>query len=46
MAYEPHQCLSIAWSTTVGPKARGGSTARTVVERITGRLAPNHPLAG
>ncbi|KUO10066.1 serine hydrolase domain-containing protein [Streptomyces sp. DSM 15324] len=46
MAYEPHQRLTIAVSTTVGPDAPGGNTAQTVTERIAERLAPRHPLAG
>lgn len=46
MAYEPHQRLSIAVSTTVGPSAPGGNTAQTITERIADLLAPDHPLAG
>ncbi|MDR6977901.1 CubicO group peptidase (beta-lactamase class C family) [Streptomyces sp. 3330] len=46
MAYEPHQRLSIAVSTTVGPDAPEGNTAQTITERIADLLAPQHPLSG
>jgi CubicO group peptidase (beta-lactamase class C family) len=46
MAYEPHERLSIAVSTTVGPNAPAGNNAQTVVERISALLDPDHPLAG
>ncbi|MFC4503403.1 MULTISPECIES: serine hydrolase domain-containing protein [Streptomyces] len=46
MAYEPRKRLSIAVSTTVGPKAPAGNTAQTVTERIAELLDPEHPLAG
>jgi CubicO group peptidase (beta-lactamase class C family) len=45
MAYEPHQRLSIAVSTTVGPDAPTGNTAQTITERIADLLAPRYPLA-
>ncbi|WP_327319458.1 serine hydrolase domain-containing protein [Streptomyces sp. NBC_01235] len=46
MAYEPHERLSIAVSTTVGPNAPAGNTSQTIVERIAALLDPDHPLAG
>ncbi|MFG3027841.1 serine hydrolase domain-containing protein [Streptomyces sp. NPDC048253] len=46
MAYEPHQRLSIAVSTTVGPDAPEGNTAQTITERIADLLAPQYPLSG
>lgn len=46
MAYEPHQRLSIAVSTTVGPDAPEGNTAQTITERIADLLAPRYPLSG
>ncbi|MGW1782452.1 serine hydrolase domain-containing protein [Streptomyces sp. NPDC002143] len=45
MAYEPHERLSIAVSTTVGPDAPGGNNAQTITERIADLLAPEYPLA-
>ncbi|MER6563554.1 serine hydrolase domain-containing protein [Streptomyces sp. NPDC001027] len=46
MAYEPHQRLSIAVSTTVGRNAPAGNNAQTITERIAKLLAPQHPLGG
>ncbi|MGW2049649.1 serine hydrolase domain-containing protein [Streptomyces sp. NPDC001858] len=45
MAYEPHERLSIAVSTTVGPDAPAGNNAQTITERIADLLAPEYPLA-
>ncbi|MEU3619235.1 serine hydrolase domain-containing protein [Streptomyces sp. NPDC006872] len=45
MAYEPHERLSIAVSTTVGPDAPSGNNAQTITERIADLLAPEYPLA-
>ncbi len=45
MAYEPHEKLSIAVTTTVGPDAPGGNTSQTITERIAQLLDPAHPLA-
>ncbi|MEV1066421.1 serine hydrolase domain-containing protein [Streptomyces sp. NPDC050263] len=45
MAYEPHERLSIAVSTTVGPDAPAGNNAQTITERIAELLAPDYPLA-
>ncbi|WP_133917407.1 serine hydrolase domain-containing protein [Streptomyces sp. NBC_00582] len=46
MAYEPHQRLTIAVSTTKGPKAVAGNNSQTIAERIADRLDPRHPLSG
>ena len=46
MAYEPRKRLTIAVSTTVGPKAPQGNTAQTITERIAALLDPGRPLAG
>ncbi|GAA5032227.1 serine hydrolase domain-containing protein [Streptomyces siamensis] len=45
-AYLPEQQLSIAVSTTEGPKTPADkNTAQVVAERIAAVLAPDHPLA-
>ncbi|MEU7416522.1 serine hydrolase domain-containing protein [Streptomyces antibioticus] len=45
MAYEPHKRLSIAVTTTVGPKSPGTNTSVPVAERIAQLLDAKHPLA-
>ena len=45
MAYEPHERLSIAVTTTVGPDAPGTNTSVPIAERIAQLLDPDHPLA-